>query len=224
MEKRSITITIEKAREWYNSGNEALKEAALQAFEEKELIFNYRDITTFKKACKALNLDYMLCLINADNIARTSKASAAMFKLNIIRKALNLGQDLHFARDPRGSYICYPYIPIISETSAYFKDKLELGKVEIIGKIKSEGKVYHVIGGDSTISSGEGLGSFLINFDICSTAAAVGFLGCASEEIAQHFSKYFGMLITEAKFGDIIDFEIIENYSQNRHKVNNQQC
>lgn len=30
------------------------------------------------------------------------------------------------------------------------------------------------------------------------------------------------MLITEAKFGDIIDFEIIENYSQNRHKVNNQ--
>ena len=49
MEKRNITITIEKAREWYNSGNEALKEAALQAFEEKELIFNYRDITTFKE-------------------------------------------------------------------------------------------------------------------------------------------------------------------------------
>lgn len=50
MEKRNITITIEKAKEWYNSGNEALKEAALQAFEEKELIFNYGDITTFKKA------------------------------------------------------------------------------------------------------------------------------------------------------------------------------
>lgn len=59
---------------------------------------------------------------------------------------------------------------------------------------------------------------------ISRAVAAVGFLGCASEEIAQHFSKYFGMLITEAKFGDIIDFEIIENYPQNRHKVNNQQC
>ena len=26
----------------------------------------------------------------------------------------------------------------------------------------------------------------------------------------KHFSKYFGMLITEAKFGDLKDFEIIE--------------
>lgn len=214
MEKRNITITIEKAREWYNSGNEALKEAALQAFEEKELIFNYRNITTFKKACEALNLDYSVMLNKARTISIVSKASSAMFVVNIVRKALNLGQDLHFARDPRGSYIYYPYIPIISETSTYFKDKLELGKVEIIGKIKSEGKIYYVIGGDNTVSSGEGLGSFLINFDICSTAAAAGFLGCASEKIAKHLSKYFGMLITEAKFGDIIDFEIIENYTQ----------
>ena len=156
----------------------------------------------------------MLCLINADNIARISKASAAMFKLNIIRKALNLGQDLHLTRDPRDSYIYCPYIPIVSETSTYFKDKLKLGKVETIGKIKSEGKIYYVISGDSTVSSGKGLGSFLINLDICSTATAAGFLGCASEEIAKHLSKYFGMLITEAKFGDIIDFEIIENYIQ----------
>lgn len=214
MEERNITVTLKKAREWYNSDDRSLKEIALQAFEEQELAFNYKNITTFKKACKVLNLDYMLCLINADNIARISRASAAMFKLNIIRKALNLGQDLHFARDPRGSYICCPYIPIISETSTYFKDKLELGKVETIGKIKSEGKIYYVLGGDNTVNSGEGLGSFLINFDICSTAANVGFLGCASEEIAQHFGRCFGMLITEAKFGDITDFEVIKDYTQ----------
>ena len=40
--------------------------------------------------------------------------------------------------------------------------------------------------------------------------ANMGFLGCASKEIAQHFGKYFGMLITEAKYGDIVDFEVIE--------------
>lgn len=34
--------------------------------------------------------------------------------------------------------------------------------------------------------------------------------GCASREIAQHFGKYFGMLITEAKYADIVDFEVIE--------------
>lgn len=31
------------------------------------------------------------------------------------------------------------------------------------------------------------------------------------KEIALHFSKYFGMLITEAKYGDRVDFEIIKN-------------
>lgn len=40
----------------------------------------------------------------------------------------------------------------------------------------------------------------------------MGFLGCASKEIAKHFGKYFGMLITTAKYADIIkDFEVIES-------------
>ena len=44
--------------------------------------------------------------------------------------------------------------------------------------------------------------------------ANFGFLGCATKKIAQHFGKYFGMLITEAKYGDMVDFEIIENKYQ----------
>ena len=35
--KRNITVTLEKAREWYNSGNTSLKEIALQAFSKEEL-------------------------------------------------------------------------------------------------------------------------------------------------------------------------------------------
>ena len=42
----------------------------------------------------------------------------------------------------------------------------------------------------------------------------VGFLGCANKEIAQHLGKYFGMLITEAKYGDLADFEIVERKYQ----------
>ena len=41
------------------------------------------------------------------------------------------------------------------------------------------------------------------------------FLGCATEEIARHFSKYFGMLITEAKYSDLKDFEIVDSYYKN---------
>ena len=54
MKERNITITLEKAREWYNSDNESLKEIALQAFNKDDLASNFKDITTFKKACKAL--------------------------------------------------------------------------------------------------------------------------------------------------------------------------
>lgn len=32
MEKRNITVTLDKAKEWFNSGDATLKELALQAF------------------------------------------------------------------------------------------------------------------------------------------------------------------------------------------------
>ena len=65
------------------------------------------------------------------------------------------------------------------------------------------------------ITDEENLGSVQISIplyasDIFGKADAnFGFLGCASSDIAKHFSKYFGMLITEAKYGDLEDFKII---------------
>ena len=55
MESRNVTLTLQKAKEFYNSGNATLKEVALQAFTQKELTTpNYTDIRTFEDACKAL--------------------------------------------------------------------------------------------------------------------------------------------------------------------------
>ena len=108
--ERNITITLEKAKEWYNSGNTSLKEVALQAFSKEELTeFDFTKIRTFKDACEALDLDHDDIVGTISNIIifGHSKASAAMFKLNIIRKALNLGQDLHLTKDPKSSYIYY---------------------------------------------------------------------------------------------------------------------
>lgn len=86
--EKNISVTLEKAREWYNSGNATLKDIALQAFDKDELTFNFKTITTFRKACEALRLNYgdMTCM--ARKIATFSRASAAMFKLNIIRKGI----------------------------------------------------------------------------------------------------------------------------------------
>lgn len=209
---KKIDVSLDEAKEWFNSGNATLKEIALKAFDKDELTFNFKSITTFKKACIALNLDYMLCLINANNIATISKASAAMFKLNIIRKAINFGQDLHLTKDPKDSYIYYPYNPFVTKSSPYYNSDINSGNMEIIGKIKVEGKEYNVLGGDADLGGNAGLGYFDSGNGVGVADAAVGFLGCANKEIAQHLGKYFGMLIIEAKYGDMVDFEIISGY------------
>ena len=212
--ERNITITLEKAREWYNSGNTSLKEIALQAFSKEELTtFDFTKIKTFEDALTALGYKestkvYIRNTIN--DISMYSRASAAMTKLNIIRKALNLGKDLHLTKDPKVSYIYYPYNPFITKSSTYYENKINSGKMEVIGKIKSEGEEYNVLGGYAFIGSNVGLGYFDSCNGMGNADASFGFLGCETKEVAEHFGKYFGMLITEAKYGDIVDFEIIE--------------
>lgn len=204
--ERNITITLEKAKEWYYSNNKSLKEIALQAFNEKELMFNFKDIKTFKDACNVLNLDRAATTYLIRVMTKISKASAAMYQLNIIRKALNLGQTLNFAKESENlkkSYIYYPYNPIISENKEGFERACK------VGKFKCEGKGYYVLGGEADYCPKNNLSGFDSMFGVGTGNTNCGFLGCATKEIAQHFGKYFGMLITEAKYGDIADFEVI---------------
>ena len=210
--ERNITITLEKAVEWYNSGNDSLKEVALQAFSRDELLYNYRNIKSLSDACEVLGFDYVGIITTASSIAKISKSSAAMFQLNIIRKALNLGQDLYLTKNPKDSYIHYPYNPFVTKSSTYYKSDINSGKMEVIGKIKSEGEEYNVLGGSANDDGYAGLGTFYSNDGVGYANASIGFLGCANEEIAKHFGKYFGMLITEAKYGDMVDFEIIRDH------------
>lgn len=216
MEERNITVTLYKAREWYNSGNESLREIALQAFSENELKFNFRIITSFKKACEVLDIDYdnVDSVIGDILIFSGSRSSAAMLKLNIIREALNLGYDLQLTENPKDSYIYYPYNPFTDESSNYvneFNANKPSKKLKIIGKIKHKGVLYNVLGGAAILSSGKGFGCFCSDCKVGLAYPSVGFLGCASQEIAQHFGKYFGMLIVEAEYGDMIDFEIVHS-------------
>ena len=213
--ERNVTITLDKAIEWYKSGNATLKEIALQAFDKEELTaFDFTSIKTFKDACNTLSIDRKTANYLVRVMDGISKASVAMFKLNIVRKALNLGQDLHLTKDPESSRIYYPYNPLATEGSTVFMDELNSGEIEVIGKIKNEGTLYNVFSGDPSYSYYVGLGDFNSVIGGASANACIGFLGCASPEIAQHFGKYFGMLITEAKYADMIDFEIIENKYQ----------
>lgn len=219
MEKRNITVTLDKAREWFNSGNESLKEIALQAFSKKELtVFDFTRIKTFEDALTALEYTestkvYIRNTIN--DISIYSKASAAMVQLNIVRKALNLGQRLSLIKNPRDSYIYYPCNPFVTKNSTYYKDELSSGKMEVIGKFKSKGEEYNVLNSNFACSSITGLGCFSPSSGVGYANANFGLLGCISKEIAIYFGKHFGMLITEAKYGDLEDFVIIKKEYEN---------
>ena len=206
MKERNMTITLDQARDWFNSWNYQLQALALQVFDRKELTSDFRHIVTFKDACEVLGIRYNFSYM--DRLNRTlSISTSAMYRLNIIRRALNLGQELCFTR---GSSFCYPATPFITENSTHFNEALKAGNMEIIGKIKSEGN--KVLSGPAYNGSGSGLASRQSFGGLCNNNCAMGFLGCATKEIAKHFGKYFGMLITTAKYADIIkDFEIIES-------------
>lgn len=214
MKESNVRISIDDAIEMYHSGNEKFKKIALDAFGEIELNYNFRLVKTLEDACNALDLDYKCVVKEADSIANFSKASAAMFKLNIIKTALNLNQDLRLTKEPKHTCIYYPCNQLVIKNTTYYVDALYSDRIDIIGKIRCEGSEYYVIGGEISGGGNDGLGGFCYRGETGDALANVAFLGCASDEIAKHFGKYFGMLITEAKFGDLPDFEIIEDLTK----------
>lgn len=219
METRNISLSLGEAKEWYNSDNESLKELALQTFSKEELTaFDFTRIKTFEDALTALNYTestkvYIRNTIN--DVSMYSRASAAMYKLNIIRKALNLCHGLHLTkRQDDEPYVYSPCNPIMTKDSKYFDDELNHGKMFIIGSFKYDGEIYDVLGGCSMCGGIGGLSAFTPFYKYGDADTDNGLFGCATEAIAEHFGKYFGMLITEAKYGDLPGFEIVDSINR----------
>ena len=105
MKKATITeVTLDEARELYNSHNKTLKELALKCFSENELkLPSFSEIKTFEDAVTVLgmSIDDENSIVNT--LKKRSKAMAAMYKLNIIRKALNLGKKIHLIKSANES-------------------------------------------------------------------------------------------------------------------------
>ena len=210
---KKIDLSLDEARELYNSDNETMIKLALRAFTEKDLkVKHFSEITTFEDAVRTIGMNLNWALRMVEELETASKASAAMFKLNIIRKTINLGQNLHLAKGQEDSCISYPFNPLITINTHAYDAELKLGTMEIVGRINVEGEEYNVLGGDyGGLKHCSGLGSFGCQTDICYSLADYAFLGCANKEIARHFSRYFGVLITEAKFGDLDGFKVVRD-------------
>lgn len=207
---KNMIVTIDEAREMYYSDNKALKDLALKVFSEDELNQStYSEIKTFEDAVTVLgmSIDDENSIVNT--LKERSKAMAAMYKLNIIRKVLNLGQNLHLIKSANEDSLVYcPKNPFIAKGSTYYKNDIEWCRMEIIGRFNNDGIEYFVLNGDPGISGHSGLAVYDGLICVAHARTEFAFLGCASAEIAEHFGKYFGMLITEAKYGDVDDFII----------------
>ena len=200
METRNVTLTFEKAKEFYNSGNAALKEIALQAYTKEELtIPKFENIKTFEDACKylGLNMDFVnFVLCNMENIeGGFGKHLTAIYKMDIIRKALNGDWKPSLVQ----GYIYYPCVRLYPTGQKARKavSSCKLGESFIAdGKrytLVSEGYSFRYVGCIANFDYGFGW-----------VRPFLGLLGCKSKEIAEHMSRYFAKEIFEAGYAQHI--------------------
>ena len=196
METRNVTLTLEKAKEFYNSGNAALKEVALQAYTKDELtIPEWQNIKTFKDACRALGIydrPFSLHLGSSTDSAYYSHIDAVS-KLDIIRKALNGNWKPSLIQ---GS-VYYPYVRFYpagqKAREAASSKSWKLGESFI-----ADGKKYTLVCGGCVCYNYNGLSIFGCEYG--DVRPSLGLLCCKSREIAAHMSLYFSKEIFEATY------------------------
>lgn len=191
METRNVTLTLQKAKEFYNSGNTALKEVALQAFTEKELtVPDYTDIKTFEDACIALGIHPYDAEYDILNIEKAEggfgKHLTAIYKLDIIRKALN-GADWNPANQER---VWSTWLSIRADPS--FKEK-------VIGNILIDGRKYSVISNPSDYIYTFGLFNMVLGKS-GTQYSEIGLFACKSKEIAHYMAEQFGQIMFDAAY------------------------
>lgn len=182
---RIVKISLKKAKEWYNSGNESLKEVALQAFEKSELIVNqWESIKTFEDACRVLGFNPKGVDLIYDSHLQN------MYKLQIIRRALNADWEPKL----NTGVVYYPWLRYYPKGNSYNSRWKPVANF----KARENNKVYTLVGGVYDYCGG-GLGDF--EYEFGHVYAFLGLLGCKSEEIAKYFGITFGKLIFDAIYG-----------------------
>ena len=69
----------------------------------------------------------------------------------------------------------------------------------VVGRIKSEGEEFDVVGGSAT--NGAGLGYFGSSYSVSSAWTHIGFRSVGSKKAALYISKQFGKLLFEVSYG-----------------------
>ena len=198
METRNVTLTLEKAKEFYNSGNTALKEVALQAFTKEELtIPKWQNIKTFEDALHALGM-YRVFDQYPSNIRERAYFNHidAISKIDIICKALNGNWKPSLVE----GRVYYPFVKFYLANKV--KEATNSNGWKLGPSFMADSEKYTLVGGGYYCWGAPGVGNFLEGDG--NVNANAGLLCCKSEEIAQHMSRYFMKEIFEAIYAQHI--------------------
>jgi hypothetical protein len=157
----------------------------------------WKRIKTFKDACEVLSLDASLPILSLETEFDYSKHLAAVYKLDIIRRALNRNWNPSLI----DGNIFFPIIRFFGDydEALHYATSYNL---QIYGNIEIDDKVYTVVSGDVGCHS-QGLSNFDGYDDTFRSANS----DCQSEEIARHMSKYFAKEIFDATFAQFDNYK-----------------
>ena len=163
---------------------------------------HFEDITTFEQVLEQnyKNKEEIENVIY--KLEEISPASAASFKINLIQSCINaLTKNILIDKIHSTETIWYPYITMCSINDIkYIQNMADLNYINI-GSFKYNNKEFLVFSGQAHTGSYYNIFS---EEKICYREL----YGFASYDRAIHFSKYFGMLLIQARYGDFADFKI----------------
>jgi hypothetical protein len=196
----SLDITLEEAKRFDKSDNKLLKRIAETAYTRSELDEpEWKNIKTFEDACNVLGIDSSFELNGAVTKYDFRKHLIALYKLDIIRQALN--------KDYKPSLVHgVVYYPCIRFYKSYnnAENAVKSNDWEFCGKVEIKDTSYYLVSGDYN-ECNDGLGDFYYcNLGYGVVFASPGLLCCESIEIVQHMSKYFAKEIFDALYANNI--------------------
>lgn len=145
-ESRNISISIDQAKEWYNGTNETLKQLALIAYNERELILSYDQIRKHQESIYPSSITTLvegsspktfLSILNLIKLKHTADYFNKDWKMEVGKTGyfINKVEDFNGIQNTtigRHETACYPGI-------VYFKNKKDLEQaINILQKVDAE--------------------------------------------------------------------------------------
>lgn len=159
------------------------------------------DVKTFEDVLDVMNISKSSIQAIEEKIPSVSLINK--YKCDLILSALHSVENYIIPNDLTVGNVYYP-IPRF-----YKKGQEPEHKDNIIGMFHHKRTTYVLVGGDADIGSYAGLGFFTSHNGVGGVWTNVGFLPCATREIAEHFSRYFGRFMFDALYADRVSYTFL---------------